>query len=90
MTRDAVGQQPMLNTSICTAEPVNAADDLQLLCMYVMYACMYVCMYVCTYARQLANIGRQPRGAALHYQKELASGNEIGRRTEQRCYLEKQ
>ena len=35
----------MLNTSICTAEPVNAADDLQLLCMYVMYVCMYVGMY---------------------------------------------
>ena len=50
---------------------------------------MYVCMYVFKYARRLANIGRQPQGAALQYQKELASGNEIGRRTEQRCYPEK-
>ena len=40
VTTDAVGQQPILNTSICTAEPVSAADDLQLLCMYVMYVCM--------------------------------------------------
>ncbi len=37
VTTDAVSQQPILNTSICTAEPVSAADDLQLLCMYVMY-----------------------------------------------------
>ena len=50
---------------------------------------MYVCMYVFKYVRRLANIGRQPQGAALQYQKELASGNEIGRRTEQRCYPEK-
>ena len=32
VTTDAVSQQPILNTSICTAEPVSAADDLQLLC----------------------------------------------------------
>ena len=38
---------------------------------------MYLCMYVFKYARRLANIGRQPQGAALQYQKELASGNEI-------------
>ncbi len=31
VTTDAVSQQPILNTSICTAEPVSAADDLQLL-----------------------------------------------------------
>ncbi len=45
MTTDAVGQQPILNTSISTAEPVSAADNLQLLCMYVIYVCMYVNMY---------------------------------------------
>ena len=57
-------------------------------CMFAVL-CMYVCMYVFKYVRRLANIGRQPQGAALQYQKELASGNEIGRRTEQRCYPEK-
>ena len=57
---------------------------LQLACLQY-----YVCMYVFKYVRRLANIGRQPQGAALQYQKELASGNEIGRRTEQRCYPEK-
>ena len=51
-------------------------ESLEDLTISTEYVC-HVCMYVFKYVRRLANIGRQPRGAALQYQKELASGNEI-------------
>ena len=73
----------MLNTSICTAEPVNAADDLQLLCMYVMYACMYECMYVRMHAswrildaslEELLCIIRQNWPAVMNLEDEQSKG----------------
>ena len=51
-------------------------ESLEDLTISTEYVC-HVCMYVFKNVRRLANIGRQPRGAALQYQKELASGNEI-------------